>query len=218
MTPAAAQPAAAPVALPVRTGRTRPGPATTQQTTLILPAIPESARAARAHARAVLTAWNLAHLTDLAVLFTSELVTNAIAASTRKAPPGKEGRPVIFSMDAQDKELITRVWDPDPILPPDDPAPADPYAEDGRGLLIITELSSQMGSHPGNGGKYVWAALPLPEPAALTRPAHAASRPPPAQEHPPWACTAMTPRRSRAPSAARPTGSQPTAGHPPAIR
>jgi anti-sigma regulatory factor (Ser/Thr protein kinase) len=162
--PATAQTDAAPVALPVRTVRTRPGPAT-RQTSLILAPVRKVPRAARRHIEAALTVWGLAHLTDLAALITSELVTNAIAASASTTPPGKEGRPVILSMTARDGELLIRVWDADPAMPPpDEPAPPDPLPEDGRGLIIVSELSRQWGWHPGNGGKFVWASLPLSPP------------------------------------------------------
>jgi anti-sigma regulatory factor (Ser/Thr protein kinase) len=164
VTPSTAQTDAAPVALPVRTGRGRHQPA--RQIELVLPAVPQSARTARSHAEAALNVWDLPHLIDSATLITSELVTNAIAASTDKAPEGKEGRPVILSLTARDGELITRVWDADPEMPPPGkPAPDDPYPEGGRGLLIIAELSTKWGWHPGNGGKYVWASLPISPPA-----------------------------------------------------
>ena len=64
MTHAPARPAAQPHApLPARTGRTRPGPAT-RQTTLILAALPKSARAARGVLKTSLTLWGLARLSD----------------------------------------------------------------------------------------------------------------------------------------------------------
>jgi anti-sigma regulatory factor (Ser/Thr protein kinase) len=164
MTPAApraaAAPGAAPVALPARTGPARrPGPAT-RQTALILAPLPESARAARRRAEAALTLWGLAHHSATAELVTSELVTNAIAASHAAAPPGREPLPLTLSITARDDELCIRVWDPDPAPPPRDQTPPDDTTENGRGLILVAALSQRWGSHPApNGGKYTWATL-----------------------------------------------------------
>ncbi|MGD0607488.1 MAG: hypothetical protein ABSA53_28385, partial [Streptosporangiaceae bacterium] len=41
--------------------------------------------------------------------------------------------------------------------------PPGPLTEHGRGLLIVTALSHQWGTHPApNGGKYTWATLRTP--------------------------------------------------------
>lgn len=37
------------------------------------------------------------------------------------------------------------------------PRLADDFAEDGRGLLLIEQLSTAWGWHPAPGGKVVWA-------------------------------------------------------------
>jgi hypothetical protein len=106
--------------------------------------------------------WELAHLTDLAAIISSELVTNAITASRDKAPEGTEPRHITFRLTATASELHIRVWDPDPTPPPRDAAlPADDE-ESGRGLFIVAALSSQWGTCPGpNGGKTVWASIRL---------------------------------------------------------
>jgi anti-sigma regulatory factor (Ser/Thr protein kinase) len=165
-------------ALTARTGPARrPGP-DTRQTSLILGPLPTAPAAARGVLKTALILWGLPHLEDTALLIISELVTNAIIASTTKAPPGTEPRPITIWIAARDGELCIRVWDPDPTPPPHDQPPPDPLTENGRGLLIVAALSHRWGTHPApNGGKYVWSTLPLntQTPAALTRPAHAAS-------------------------------------------
>jgi anti-sigma regulatory factor (Ser/Thr protein kinase) len=156
---AAARPDTAPAPLPARTGRTRSGPAT-RQTSLILGPLATAPGTARGTLHTALILWGLAHLSDTAGQITSELVTNAITASRAAAPPGTEPRPITLWISARDQELCIRVWDPDPTPPPLHQPPPDPLTEHGRGLLIVSALSHQWGSHPApNGGKYVWAGL-----------------------------------------------------------
>ncbi len=164
-----------PVALPARTGRTRPGPAT-RQTSLILGPLPTAPGTARA---------TLQHRPDplgtsppqrRRRAITSELVTNAITASRAAAPPGTEPRPITLWITARNAELCIRVWDPCPTPPPLHQPPPDPLTENGRGLLIVTALSHQWGWHPApNSGKYVWATLTT-----------APSQDPPEEPAPPW--------------------------------
>src|ERR1035438_8477150 len=143
----------------VGTGRTRPGPAT-RQTSLILRPLATAPGTARGTLNTTLTLWGLTHLSDTAQQITSELITNAITASRAAAPPGTEPRPITLFISARDQELCIRVWDPCPTPPPLHQPPPDPLTEHGRGLLIVTALSHQWGSHPApNGGKYVWATL-----------------------------------------------------------
>src|ERR1039458_2119505 len=162
MTPAAAHAAAArpdTAPLPARTGRTRPGPAT-RQTSLILGPLATAPGTARGTLNTALILWGLTHLSDDAEAITSELVTNAITASRAAAPPGTEPRPITLFITARDHELCIRVWDPDPTPPPLHQPPPGPLTEHGRGLLIVSALSHQWGSHPApNGGKYVWATI-----------------------------------------------------------
>jgi anti-sigma regulatory factor (Ser/Thr protein kinase) len=162
--PAPARPeaprAAAP--LPVRAARTRPGPAI-PETSLILGPVDTAPGTARATLTTALALWELRHLTDDAQAITSELVTNAVAASTHGAQArGLQPPPVMLWITARDGELCIRVWDPDPTPPPRDPPPPDDDAENGRGLLIVAALATRWGWHPArNGGKYTWATLQL---------------------------------------------------------
>lgn len=157
------RPEAAPglTALPVRTDRTRPGPAT-RDTSLLLGPVDTAPADARATLRLTLMTWGLAHLTGPAETICSELVANAIAASRDKAPEGTEPRHITFRLTATATELRIRVWDPDPTPPPLDAALPPDDEECGRGLFIIATLSSQWGTCPGpNGGKTVWASISL---------------------------------------------------------
>ena len=93
-------------------------------------------------------------LDDLALVVT-ELVANAVAAS----PAG--GRVVLRVRPAGD-ELLVEVYDVVEAAPqcrcPDD------QGEDGRGLLLVRELSSVWGWSALQGGKAVWAVVPLARP------------------------------------------------------
>lgn len=150
-----------PAILPVRAGRQRPGPAA-RTTGLILGPVETAPRCARGVLAGTLAQWGLRHLTEDGEAITSELVTNAVAASRKAAPPGTEPRPVTVWITAGNGELCIRVWDPDPAPPPAGPSLPDGLAESGRGLFIVTTLSSRWSWYPApNGGKYVWAALPL---------------------------------------------------------
>lgn len=150
-----------PAPLPARTHRQRPGPAT-RDTSLILGPLPTAPATARGVLKTSLPLWGLAHLTNDAEAITTELVTNAITASTTAAPPGTEPRPVTLYISARDGELCIRVWDADPTPPPLNQPPPDPLTENGRGLIIVSALSHRWGWHPAaNGGKYTWATLPL---------------------------------------------------------
>jgi anti-sigma regulatory factor (Ser/Thr protein kinase) len=131
---------------------------------------------ARATVRATLGLWGLSNLGELAAdteLLTSELVTNAIAASQRKGRhDGKEPVQVILGLTSRPGALCVSVWDPDPELPPLVPelpplVPELPgeWSETGRGLGIVAIVASRWGASPGTaqqGGKYVWAELPVP--------------------------------------------------------
>jgi anti-sigma regulatory factor (Ser/Thr protein kinase) len=164
-TTASTRPEAAPgmAALPIRSTRTRPGPAK-RDTSLILGPRDTAPADARATLRLSLKVWGLSHLADDAEVIASELITNAITTSRDKAPVGTEARCIIFrlTVEAEDGELCIRVWDPDPSPPPRDESLPDDDVENGRGLFIVNALSDRWGWYPGpNGGKFVWSALKL---------------------------------------------------------
>jgi len=110
---------------------------------------------ARAWARAVLAAWGLGHLTDDAELAVSELVTNAVQASSR-AGVREPVRVCLASIGAQ---LLIQVRDgclAFPVLR--HPNLTD---EAGRGLMIVDLIAAEAGCHrtPGKPGKVVWCLI-----------------------------------------------------------
>jgi anti-sigma regulatory factor (Ser/Thr protein kinase) len=121
---------------------------------------------ARLHAHAVLTEWGLRGLAQRAELIVSELVTNAVRAST-----GPDGRPrygeaglpvVVLRLSNDGTRVLIEVWDEIPSMPVTEQA--DPDDESGRGLMLIEAISDgwTWATVPGWTGKVVSAELSLP--------------------------------------------------------
>jgi anti-sigma regulatory factor (Ser/Thr protein kinase) len=125
------------------------------QSSLELSAIPSAVKCARLHVRQMLRAWGLAALSDDAGLVTSELVTNAVAASSTVERPA----PVRLWLRADRGGVLILVWDgsPQPPLRVD----VDGDAEAGRGLLLVDAISDRWDWYvpQGTGRKVVWALL-----------------------------------------------------------
>ncbi len=130
---------------------------------LELAALPGAVPCARLHARQVLWEWGHGAVAESAELLVSEIVTNAVRASS--GPPS--GRPdgatagrvptVRFWLAADRHRVLIQVWDSCQRKPErQDPGLA---AESGRGLLLVEALSSEWGSFADShrGGKVVWA-------------------------------------------------------------
>lgn len=119
-----------------------------------LPISPEAAYLSRRAVADVLSGWRLndQDLRGDALLVASELVTNAVRHG---------GRLVRLDLELQPETLRIAVSDGSSVLPR--PREADDHdREMGRGLLILGELSSSWGVENGpDGGKQVWAALPV---------------------------------------------------------
>lgn len=120
----------------------------------MLPGIPESVPVARFHIRAALGFHQLGEYADNAETITSELVTNAIQHA---CGDGTEMIGVI----------LMRIWRPDAVTvivtdsSPQGPVkrmPSDSSGQ-GRGLLIVDELSACWGWNPKGNGKAVYAVL-----------------------------------------------------------
>ena len=132
-------------------------------TSLPLGALPGAAPCARLHARAVLAEWGLDDLSEAAELIVSELVTNAVRASTD--PDGHPrydgaGMPVVVLRMASDHiRLLIEVWDVIPGAPA--AAHPGPDEETGRGLMLVAALSERWRWQTVSGwpGKVVWAEL-----------------------------------------------------------
>jgi anti-sigma regulatory factor (Ser/Thr protein kinase) len=149
---------------------------------LPLGALPGAVPCARLHTTAVLWEWDMEALAQPAELTVSELVTNAVRASTQareagRAPGAPGGLPVVVLRLAGDRRhLLVEVSDYDPHPPV--PTAVDPERDGGRGLLLVEALSDRWGYYypatdpvstpsgdgpeTGHGG---WLAAPVP-PAA----------------------------------------------------
>lgn len=118
---------------------------------ITLPAAGDAPRLARQATREVLTSWHVAHLEETAVLFVSELVTNA----GRHACTG--GCVLVLRLEAAGTSLRIEVHDADPQWPqPGTPTGLD---ESGFGFVIVNALASKWGVSDTATGKAVWAEL-----------------------------------------------------------
>jgi anti-sigma regulatory factor (Ser/Thr protein kinase) len=141
---------------------------------LVLIAMPNAARLARAFTAETLREWGHDHpeFTDAAVLVVSELVANAIQAlglprdPSRLAALPKWKALIEISLTETEGCLRIDVWDSDPRLPqPRGPVPMDSLG--GRGLEIVAALAKDVGYSRDRDprretGKSVFAVLPLP--------------------------------------------------------
>jgi anti-sigma regulatory factor (Ser/Thr protein kinase) len=117
---------------------------------VVLPGRPEAAAGAREFARKALVGYPAA---DEAITALNEMVTNAVQHSRSGLPGGAlEVRLTITAAS-----VLAEVLDEGPLGPPP-PAPRDPFAERGRGLVLVEALTRAWGS-AGNGVWWFW--LPL---------------------------------------------------------
>ena len=133
-----------------RTGRTVAAwPPGVRQATL--PTAGRSPGVAREVARDALMSWELAHLTDTAVLLISELVTNAVLHA--KA----DGSGLALSLEVHGRRLRIEVHDGDLRGPrPRVPSGLD---ESGFGFVLVNSLADNWGVRKTAAGKAVWAEL-----------------------------------------------------------
>lgn len=110
-------------------------------------AFPTAVPCSRLHTRQLLWEWGLSAVTDTAELIVSELVTNALRASGvgARARPGYDQQPRYIGLlvAVRGVQVLVAVWDAseDPPVP----APAEPDAATGRGLLLVGALCSGWG-------------------------------------------------------------------------
>jgi anti-sigma regulatory factor (Ser/Thr protein kinase) len=125
-----------------------------QMISLVLPSVPESVRIARFHVRAALGFHGLDEYADVAVMITSELVTNAI-----QHVGGDPGETIGIT--------LARVWGRAAVgVIVTDSSPIGPVmretsdtSERGRGLQVVEALSDHWGWHRESGGKVVYAVI-----------------------------------------------------------
>lgn len=134
------------------------------QVSLELGALPSAVGCARLHARNVMYEWNLPFVADTVELVVSELVTNAVHAST-----GPDGRPrygaktglphVHLRLSSDRARVFIEVWDQDPRVPVAKAAGGND--ESGRGLMLVDALCERWDSAVASGwdGKVVWAEV-----------------------------------------------------------
>jgi anti-sigma regulatory factor (Ser/Thr protein kinase) len=102
-------------------------------------------------------------LAETAEIVISEVVTNAVAASTTQDPhawPRQIGLPAIqLGLMSDGTRVVIEVWDANPNAPI--VKQADLADESGRGLMLVEALSQRWGwdALPGWNGKVVWVEL-----------------------------------------------------------
>jgi anti-sigma regulatory factor (Ser/Thr protein kinase) len=109
--------------------------------------------------------WVMTSMAEDVTLIVSELVTNAVVASTDadgrpKDTDGSGGLPVVQLRLWSDRtRIVIEVWDQSPRAP--EVKQPEPDAENGRGLLLVEALSERWGwDHvPGWSGKVAWAEI-----------------------------------------------------------
>src|SRR5258707_294107 len=116
-----------------------------------LPAGPEAAVEARRHVWAIIHAWDIPIDAYAAALLASELVTNAIRHA------GDEDDPVELVVSWAGAQLRVEVHDGSRSAPA--PVHALPYAEAGRGLMLLDSLSTEWGYRETASGKAVYFTL-----------------------------------------------------------
>jgi hypothetical protein len=114
-----------------------------------LAAGPAAAGEARSQVRAAIYAWDVPVDPSVAVLLTSELVTNAIINETRET--------ITLAITCACGQLRVDVHDTSRFLPVLVEAPVD--AEAGRGLMLVATLSADWGFYNTPAGKAVYFTL-----------------------------------------------------------
>ena len=110
---------------------------------------PAAAAEARSHVRAVIGAWRVPVDPDIAVLLTSDLVTNAIMHG--------DGNTITLAIRCSCGELRIDIYDASRSLPRTVGEPA--VTETGHGLVLVATLSTEWGSFLTPAGKVVYFTL-----------------------------------------------------------
>ena len=128
----------------------------TRQLTLTLPATGRAAGLARRWTRDALSAWQVAHLEETAVLLVSELVGNVLRHARARALA------MALYLDLEVSSLLIEVHDTDPHEPrPRTPGTLD---ESGFGFVLIEALAGNWGVRQTEIGKAVWVELDAGQP------------------------------------------------------
>jgi anti-sigma regulatory factor (Ser/Thr protein kinase) len=124
-------------------------PAVRRTRRISLSAAPAAAAKARRHVQATVYAWDVPVDPIVAVLLTSELVTNAIRHEL--------GETVMLIITCTGGHYRVDVHDTSRAVPVLVDGPAD--TETGRGLLLVSSLSTTWGHYPTPAGKAVYFTL-----------------------------------------------------------
>ena len=116
---------------------------------------PAAAAEARRRVRAAIRSWPVPVDLDVALLLTSELVTNAV-----RHEAGQRAQAVVLVISCSHGLLRVDVHDTSRSLPAVADVPAD--AETGRGLLLVETLSDEWGFYRTPAGKAVYFTLVSP--------------------------------------------------------
>jgi anti-sigma regulatory factor (Ser/Thr protein kinase) len=116
-----------------------------------LTAGPAAAAEARSHVRATIHAWHVPIDPHVAVLLTSELVTNAIRHEA------DDNETVLLIITWAGDQMRVEVHDTSRSEPV--PVDAPPDAEAGRGLMLVASLSTDWGFYRTPRGKAVYFTL-----------------------------------------------------------
>ena len=145
--------------MPARTAPRTPGaqpcPKPPPRAFLDLGAVLTAPGCARAWTREILWEWGAAELADTAELVASELVTNSVTHSA-----GPDGAVIRLVLTLDQGELAILVRDNNPGVPMARQPGED--EEDGRGLLIVEQLSNRCGWYPledAKAAKVTWAVI-----------------------------------------------------------
>ena len=112
--------------------------------------VPLAARAVRRFVVETLTAWDLAPMADDACVVASELATNAFAHARS---------PFRVELSRTNGAVRVAVSDASTSLPVERDAREE--ATNGRGMALVSRLSTRSGFDIGVDGKVVWADLPM---------------------------------------------------------
>ena len=126
--------------------------ATGMAASLELPPDPSVVRLARAFVADRCETWDCRLIVDSAMLIVSELVTNAIVHAGTRA-----------SLTLRRRVGALRIEVTDAVVTSPDPRVAEPTDEGGRGLLLVSAMTTAWGVEPRPNGKVVWAELPCGE-------------------------------------------------------
>jgi anti-sigma regulatory factor (Ser/Thr protein kinase) len=135
------------------------GASSFESVSTVFPAVPPSAANARRFVGAALLRWDVeADVADVALLLTSELVTNAYRHAACDAQVSAVRRPDVVRVEVHDSGggRVQR-------------RPLDPERADGRGLNIVDALATRWGSTTSESGTLVWFELATSDRYASTQ-------------------------------------------------